>query len=347
VAWFTTAVGSLLMGVASVRFNAKSLLVTGLIFFSISAVGCALAINFSMLLIFYTLSGVGLAMVSPMSYTLVVDHIPLQQRVRAIGWVLTGSSLAAVFGSPIIGVIAKSGGWRWTFLGFVLPLTILGFVLVTKEVPPLHNPPLAANKRKYLDGFKGIFANKSAVACLGGMGLAPAARQAIVLYSASFVRERFLVSIEFASLLILGTAICSILGNQVCWPIVNRYGRRPVTIIAGLVAGAFIICYTNTNYLWLVIAFACLGNMFSGMMFTAGLSISLEQVPRFYGSMMSLTSATAYVGMALGAGLGGLTLLWFDYEELGLFLGVLSIISALIFYFMVREPMGSKSNQQA
>jgi predicted MFS family arabinose efflux permease len=79
-------------------------------------------------------------------------------------------------------------------------------------------------------------------------------------------------------------------------------------------------------------------------MFTAGLSFSLEQVPEFYGSMMSLTSATSYVGMALGAGVGGLTLLRFGYEEVGLFLGVLSIISALIFYFMVRDPVDKKSD---
>ena len=215
------------------------------------------------------------------------------------------------------------------------------------ELIELPQPPSTMIKRKYLEGFKGIFSSKSAMACLGGMSLAPAARQAIVLYSASFVRERFLVSIEFASIMIVGIHFCSVLGNLICERIVYQLGRRSVTILAGLIAGIFIISYTNTNHLWLVITFACLGSMFSGLMFTAGLSLSLEQVPGFYGSMMSLTSATAYVGMALGAGIGGLTLLWFGYEKVGLFLGVFSIVSALIFYFMVREPMGSKSNQQA
>lgn len=346
VAWLATAISSLFIGVASVRFTAKSLLLTGLVFFSISAVGCFLAGNFTMLLIFYTLSGIGLAMVSPMSYALVADYFPLQQRVRAIGWVLTGSSLAAVIGAPVIGVIVGMQGWRIAFLGFDLPIALLSLVLVAKKVPPpARTPQTPMHKVEYLEGFKEIFSNKSAMACLGGMALAPAALQAISLYSVSFVRERFLVSIEFGSLLVVGTAFCSVLGNQTSGRVVNQLGARPVTVLAGFLAGIFIISYTNLNHLWVVVAFACLGSMFSGMMFTAALSLALEQVPKFYGSMMSLTTAAAYLGMAVGAGVGGVMLLWFDYEKVGLVLGAMSIISALLFYIVAHDPTSTKSNQ--
>ena len=67
-------------------------------------------------------------------------------------------------------------------------------------------------------------------------------------------------------------------------------------------------------------------------MITAFSSLTLEHVPRFRGTMMSLSSAALSTGAAVGTGLGGLVLLSFDYSVLGLTLGSMGIVAALIFY---------------
>jgi predicted MFS family arabinose efflux permease len=80
-----------------------------------------------------------------------------------------------------------------------------------------------------------------------------------------------------------------------------------------------------------------------GMMASAASSLTLEQVPRFRGSMMSLGSAATSLGSAVGAAVGGMALIWYDYEALGSILGGLGIISAVIFYFVTIDPTREKT----
>ena len=75
LASIVTVFSALVMGVLSVRFRHKSLLLAGLLFVIASALGCGFAPSFNAMLISYSLSGLGLAMVMPMAYTLVGDHL--------------------------------------------------------------------------------------------------------------------------------------------------------------------------------------------------------------------------------------------------------------------------------
>jgi len=76
---------ALLMGILSLRFKHKSLLLTGLLFISISALGCLVASDFNWMLVSYSLSGLGWAMVSPMCVTMIGEHFPLEKRASAVG----------------------------------------------------------------------------------------------------------------------------------------------------------------------------------------------------------------------------------------------------------------------
>jgi predicted MFS family arabinose efflux permease len=54
--------------------------------------------------------------------------------------------------------------------------------------------------------------------------------------------------------------------------------------------------------------------------------------------MMSAHTASWYIGTALGAWLGGLMLLWYDYSALGIALGGTGVAAALLFQLLVRDP---------
>jgi len=311
----------------------------GLLFVIISALGCSLALNFTMMLVFYALSGLGWAMVAPMAITLIGVHLPLKKRGSAIGWLLTGVALAGLIGAPVIGIIAEVGGWRWAFLGFVLPIALLSLLLAAKGVPsPTRSHHISKSKGLYLEGFKRVFSNRSATACLLGGVFGMAARQAIVLYGVSFFRQQFLVTIEFATILILIWSLCFIIGSLVGGRMINRLGRKPVTILAAVLSGIFIIAFTNVPNIWLALTLMFLGCVFTSMRATAINSLTLEQVPSFRGTMMSILAAAASMGAALGSGFGGLALLLFNYKVLGLTLGAMSITSGLINYFWVIDP---------
>ena len=74
------------------------------------------------------------------------------------------------------------------------------------------------------------------------------------------------------------------------------------------------------------------------MLFTAFSSLTLEQVPRFRGTMMSITLAAMNTGGTLGAGVGGLALILYDYEFMGVSLGGMGLVGAAIFHLLVKDP---------
>lgn len=341
------AISAVLMGVLSVRFNHKSLLLMGLFFISITALGCAFALNFAMMLIAFSLFGLGVCIVEPMLFSLVGEHFPLEKRTNAIGWIITGVALSSLIGAPIYGFIVslEFGNWRLAFLGNVLPVSLLGLAMAAKGVrSPSQRPHPNMINGKYLEGFKGVFANHSATMSLVGAALSIAGFQAIVLYGISYFRQRFLLSIEYVTFIWPVFSFCYILGNQVSGRVVNQYGRKLVTVLSALFAGIFIISFMNVPNLWLAFTFTCIGCVFFGMLATASFSLTLEQVPNFRGTMMSLRSASTSMGAALGAGIGGWALFWWDYERVGLVLGALSIAAAIIFNILVFDPTSTESH---
>jgi len=56
-------------------------------------------------------------MVNPMTFSLVGERLPIEQRPRAISWLMTGGALTYLIGSPVIGVIVGVGNWRWASSG--------------------------------------------------------------------------------------------------------------------------------------------------------------------------------------------------------------------------------------
>ena len=329
-------VTSLLTGIFSVRFRQKSLLIYGLVFLAISSLGCGFAVNIGMMFIVFSISGFGRAMVVPMATALIAEHFSLERRSNAMGWLIAGGSLSYLVGSPVIILLGDVGGWRLAFIGYSLPLLLLGILLVWKNLPSVeHNPSIGGTT--YLEGFEHVLSNKSAVACLIGAVMASICWQGLVYYSVSFFRRLFLIPVGWAAMIISFLAMSFTFGSLLSGRIVNRYGRKSLTVIGALFAGLSVISYTMIPLFWLSIAVALIGCFFSGIRYTAANSLSLEQVPSFRGTMMSLNSAAISFGLALGAAIGGMALIWYDWNILGMVLGVIGVVAAIVYYIFTKD----------
>jgi DHA1 family inner membrane transport protein len=332
-------VGALLMGFLSMRFRHKHLLLVGMVIFTIALVGCSFSPLFSIMLVSYALVGLGGSMAIPMTYTMVGDLYPISRRASVMGYVMAGASLAFLIGAPTITFVTGFGGWRTAFLAFVFPLVALGTVLSYFGIPSVvSGEEASAEGRGVGEGFREILLNRSAVACLLGTALNEATWQAILLYSISFLRQRFLVSAGFASTFIIGGALIYTIGSVVSGRIIDRFGRKRTTVATSVLAGAFTIIFLIVSDLWTSIALAYVACLFTGFRSSANTSLTLEQVPAYRGTMMSINSASWYIGTALGAGFGGLMLLWYDYNMLGVTLGGAGIAASLLFQVLTREP---------
>jgi len=336
----TAFVFALLMGVLSVRFGRKTLLIVGILLTCSSALGFYFAWDFVVVLVAYSLSGIGWAMISPTVFTLIGERISLAKRANAIGLTVAAGALGYVIGPLLIAWIASLGGWRLCLVGFVMPVLLVSLLMASVGVPSaLRNIQKLPNGRDYLKGFKDVLSNRSAVACIVGDAFRSAAFVATVIYVASFVRKHFQMSTEFASFVLLGGASCYAIGSVIAGPFVNRLGRKKLTVVNAVLAGTFTICYYLTPNLWLSMTLVMVASLFFGMLVSSANSLTLEQIPEARGTIMSMSTASLNLGSALGTSIGGLALSSFGYEGLGTILGAIGIAAAFVFLLFAREPV--------
>jgi len=332
-------VSALLMGVLSVRYKHKSLLMTGLFIYSLSLLGRGLAPNFILFLMFVVLGGLGGPMITPMTNTLVAKHLPLKKRTRVFGLLIAAGSFSWVIGFIIIRFISDIGGWRLPFLVYALPLPLLGLLLAFKGLPSESGgSQTSPSTGSLIEGYKGVLSNRSADACLLCDALSGAVWSGFTLYGASFYRLQFLVTIGAVTYILMGAAMTYTLGALISSRFVNKFGRKPVTLASAIMAGLFILFTTIVPYLWVSLALSLTGYLFMGLNSTAATSLTIEQVPQFRGTVMSMRSASASMGSVLGSGLGGLALLMYGYQALGPSLGLLGLTSGIIVYLVVVDP---------
>jgi len=332
-------VSALLMGLLSVRYKHKSLLLTGLLICSLSLLGRGLAPTIILFLMFRVLSGLGGPMITPMTNTLVAKHLPLQKRTRVFGLLIAAGSFSYVIGFILIRFISDIGGWRLSYLAYALPFTLLSLLMVFIGLPSESgSSQTSSSTGSLIEGYKGVLSSRSADACLVCNALSWAVWSGFTAYGASFYRQQFLVSKGAVIYILIGAAMSYTLGALICSRFVNKFGRKPVTLLSDIMAGVFILFTTMVPNLWVSVALSLTGYIFMGLRSTAAISLTIEQVPQFRGTMMSVNSAMGSMGGVLGSGLGGLALLMYGYKALGPSLGLLGLASGTIIYLIVVDP---------
>ena len=332
-----TLITAITMGLLSIRIKHKTLLLTGLTFLIISGTGCSLANNYNTILVAYSLSGIGLAMVSPMAFALIGKHIPKEKRANATGYFIAGNASSFVVGGPILSYLTLNNDWRVAFQFYMLPLAIIGFALCYFGIP-VEEKNLVGIKDSIIDGFKKLVSNRSVIACLLGGLLAKATWQGVISYGVTYYREFFQLSKTMGSLVLSGIAFSFILGVLFSGRFINRYGRKKVTVVSFFLTGLFSVFYMLIGLLWVSFSVILVMGVMSGFRRNAGQSLSLEQIPDLRGSMMSLSSAADSLGSVLGAGLGGYILTVGEFWMIGLTLGILGCLSAIIINYLAIDP---------
>jgi predicted MFS family arabinose efflux permease len=328
---------ALVMTILSVRFRKKSLLLTGLSCIAVSALGCYFAPNFTTMIVIYSLVGIGMSMVAPMTLALAGDQFQGDELGRAVGWLISGNSLSFLIGAPIISYLAGIGSWRTAFLFWIVPVALLGIVSIAFGLPS-QKEVSQGETVNYVASLKAVFTNRSALSCLIGSALLMGSVQAILVYGASFYREQFLISRSFASIFVIGDAVFFTVGSLSTARLVKKYGSKPVTVITGFVGGLLISAYTILPGLWVSAAARFLCMLFTAFAFSALNTLILEQVPEYRGTLMSISMALSSVGAALGSFIGGLALLRYGYNLLGVSLGAMAVISSIVTRFLAVDP---------
>jgi len=153
------------LGVTGDFFGKTRLMNLCLLVIALSALVCAVATSFSLLVAMRVAAGLVAGGIFPVAMALTGDLVPVDQRQVAIGRLLAVGLTGNLVGSSIAGVIGDLLGWRGVFaiLGaFGLIVAIAALFAFRGVVTP---PPARFNRAAVMANFRGIFADPRAKVC--------------------------------------------------------------------------------------------------------------------------------------------------------------------------------------
>ncbi|HEX5589758.1 MAG TPA: MFS transporter [Candidatus Limnocylindrales bacterium] len=133
----TLAAFLLLAGALGDRYGWRRTFVLGLAGFGVASLVCGVAPSLDVLAIARLAQGITGALLVPGSLAIITRLFEGPARARAIGIWTASTSLVAVLGPPIGGVLVDTFGWRSIFL-VNLPLVGLGILLAWRFLPTLR-----------------------------------------------------------------------------------------------------------------------------------------------------------------------------------------------------------------
>ena len=328
-------IGSLVMGLITVRYPPKRLLVAGIITLFLGILTAALSTHILHMFIAFILYGLGSSLVLPI-VSLLLTLYPSQERTTALGRIYSGRSLTSIIATPVIGTLAAQYGWRTGYIGFGAPLIILAMILVIKSIP---EQPVSSEKTDLTAGFKKIYAKRSATACIIGAALSLAFFNGLMVFNGTYMRNHLNLTIETASLAMSLTFISVAIGQMGSGAIATRLGVKTTTWLSTLIGGISLLLYFSISLpVPIAIFTSTLGTAMAGTTMTTMATLALEQVPDSRGTMMSLNSAAMSIGAMLSTTIGGVAIDSLGFTGFGFTMLLISLTAAFIFYAWTEEP---------
>ena len=136
---FAGAGTGLIISLFADKFEKKGLLTMALIGLGVGTGLCGFASNGAELVIARSATGFFGGFLNPLVFALVAEWIPEKERGRAMGWVMSGFSLASVIGVPIGLIINDHFGYQWTF--YSISILILLSSVACYQLLPLSSIP--------------------------------------------------------------------------------------------------------------------------------------------------------------------------------------------------------------
>jgi DHA1 family inner membrane transport protein len=331
-------IAALAMGMMSVRHDYKTLLLGGLLINLISALCCTFAPSFVLLVICFSAMGLVTSLVTPMVFSYIGEFYPGERRSQVVGTLASLRSVSYLVMVQLIGLVVSNWSWRETFLLLVAPMTFIGIVLSLKVLPRVGSSE-TVSEINVLEGYRGVLASRSALACLLGNLMAGGAwAGGVVVYTVTYLREAFLLPRSDASNIFSGLVVGVLVGNYLGGLLAKRLGSKRVIVTSSFLTGVLIICYMNAPNIQLTVVIVAVMSLAAGIILTCANTLLLGQVPRYRGTVMSVNSAATQLGVALGALFGGLVLYFYSWGMMGVVFGAMHIIASIVYEHGAKEP---------
>jgi predicted MFS family arabinose efflux permease len=256
-------------------------------------------------------------------------------RNRAIGLIVSASTLVFVVGLPIITQINAGFGWRIAMMAIAVPalLLLLGAVLLPltpAQTLPARTSPFSA--------FGEAFSNPRIRALLVCLALFSAIYSGWFVYFGAYVTTVFAVSASVLSLLFFSAGMMQLIANNVA-PILMRRFDPVRLIVAAMLAVTCTLLTTGILIISVPGALVAAGSvlMGTGFSYIAANVLLLDSNARQPGAVMGLAGAAGALGGAFGPLISGASLAFTgSFEAAYRVVGLLAPVAILTIWLGTR-----------
>ena len=303
---------SLIAGILSDAYGRKRVLMSGMFFFLLGSVVCAISTNYEMLMFGRIIQAFGASMVPGTLMAMIRDACSDIRVVSLMGWLAVLSGLFLVAAPIIGGLLTHLFGWSANFW-FLAFFTFFTFLLTYYRMDETHlaHARTPVNLRKTFSTSWKMLKAPSFMLVLAPI-IAFYAVQGAFLASVPFILmdEYGLDPVTFG-ISNINIVIGLFLGRYLGMSILKKYGSALLyqigAILSMLVAFLFVAIATGLiNGLWIFLSISGIFASVFGMMAPLGMKSSLSAFRSVSGVAAGLQSTTLFIASALGSAAVGL-----------------------------------------
>ena len=354
-------------GIIGDRFKRKTLIIGGLIFWSLVTIGTALSTNYAQLVICRALEGLGEAFYFPASMSLLSDYHSKSTRSKAMAFHQSSVYAGTIAGGAVAGYMGEFYGWHSSFYMFGGLGVLLGILLITFLREPLRGQSEAQNgtavsspvaeessKGNIFKGIDSIFRIKMVWILIMVFIGANFVASIFLTWMPSFLYQKFHMSLSMAGLnatvyLQISSVLGVIAGGYLADKLVIRFrGGRMMTQSMGLMLGVPFIFLAGWTLSVPVLILGLIGFGFFKGLYDANIWASLHDVVKpenratavgFMNSLGWLGGGIAPVAIAYASGKYGMSYCISAASVLYLIFGLLLILG--IWKYMSKKTLPS------
>jgi MFS family permease len=326
------------------RLPRKTLIVGGLVFWSVITAATALSTDYVHLVFFRALEGLGEAFYFPASMSLLSDYHGRDTRSRAMSFHQSSVYAGTIAGGAVAGFLGQYHGWRLAFWLFGSLGTVLGLVLLVllreprrgeseTETAPAHAG--VRLERNFLRDAKVLLTNRIVLLLIAVFVGANFVAMIFLTWMPSFLYRKFSMSLSMAGLngtafLQIASVLGVITGGFLADRLVTRMrGGRMAVQAAGLLLGVPFIFLTGWTLSVPVLILGMCGFGFFKGMYDANIWASLYDVvtPERRATALGIMNSIGWLG-------GGIAPVAIAAASAKYGLGTCLSANAVIYFFM-------------
>ena len=265
-----------LAGLLADRVGRRAVIVVGLLIFGLSGLACSLSTSYEALVLFRFIQGLGGSPLTAVNNTVLADLFTGRQRIEALGYNQSVSSISALM-HPLVGGAVALFGWQYPML---LPLVAIPVAyMVAFHLDGADRAPTGSLGAYLSRAFEGIFTRRVLALYLVNLSNLLVIYGVLLVYLVLMMKERFEADPFTIGIILATSAMASGLTGMTMRRLSARFSTRQMIVGGMVVSGCAIALNSVMPGLWWLVIPAVTRGLGQGVLMPALYTALAEEAP--------------------------------------------------------------------